>query len=523
MLHENTILLLQTLGAPTLSAEPRAKVLGTLAEAILKAAECESLEIWLEEGDATRCWRFPASAAPQDSLPTSRLVGRGGLTDRVAGALGQESVLACSGRRTPWGGIWTPSEALLPFEVTTQIQGVLHFRRGSGEGEFNPQEIEQAGVLARALGSKLGHQQTQAALIERVKELTCVYRIAQIAAEPAPLNDVLDRIVGVLPAGWQHPAATSARVSVGDEVFHSAGFQVSSEVLRAPILRREETIGWVEVFQQDSESPAPFLAEERHLLAAVARELSSLIERKEAETDRARLRDHLHHADRLATIGLLSAGVAHELNEPLASILGFAQLASKAPELRDSTREDVERVVKASLYAREIIRNLLVFSRQSPQRKVEARVESALEQAIALVEPRCAAASVTLSQELPEALPRIQADPAQLQQVFLNLLVNAVQSMPEGGELDVTARHRDELILVRVRDTGSGIKPEDLEQIFLPFFTTKDVGEGTGLGLSVVHGIVTAHGGSLSVTSEVGRGSCFEVALPCSQREEKPE
>ncbi|HBP22257.1 MAG TPA: PAS domain-containing sensor histidine kinase [Planctomycetes bacterium] len=467
--------------------------------------------MWLQEGERTQRWCFPPGGEPSSLAPEAE----GELSERLTEALS----LTTAAGVAPRGGSWTPDEVLLPFEVTPRVRGVLLLRSGP-RGAFDARAVEHADLLALALGNELGHQQTQAALTERVKELTCVYQIAQIAAEPLPLHEALERIVELLPAAWQEPEATSARISVEGETFRSADFSASGEVLRAPILLGGQGAGWVEVFHAGCEASAAFLPEEQHLIDAVARELASLIERKRAEAERVRLQTQLHHTDRLATIGLLAAGVAHELNEPLASVLGFAQLAAKAPELEESTRADVERVIKAALYAREIIRNLLVFSRQSPQRKVEAKVDAALDQAIALVEPRCATASVTISRQVPATLPPIQADPSQLQQVFLNLLVNAVQAMPGGGVLEISARHEGGAIHVGVQDSGKGIASEDLERVFLPFFTTKDVGEGTGLGLSVVHGIVAAHGGSVAVTSEPGRGTRFEVSLPCSPSKE---
>ena len=121
---------------------------------------------------------------------------------------------------------------------------------------------------------------------------------------------------------------------------------------------------------------------------------------------------------------------------------------------------------------------------------------------------------VEVQAELPHDLPRMQGDPSQLQQVFVNLLVNALQAMPEGGRLDLAARSEGDQLRVEVRDTGGGIDPGDLERVFLPFFSTKDVGEGTGLGLAVVHGIVVAHGGEVLVQSEPGEGACFELRLP---------
>jgi len=510
-IQDDAVALLRALTSRPAAQEPEANALGVLADAILRVTSSTSIEIWLEGIDGASRWRFPGGCP--ESTPSRLLSGDEGIAERVARALSPALLLGESAARTPAGSIWAPDEVLVPFKVAEGAEGALRLTRASLR-PFELADLDSLEAIAGAVGSTLANRRTHAALVERVKELTCVYRIAQVAAGSGSLAEALERIVGLLPPAWQHPDATTARIRVGDQVCQSPEFREGPHSLRAPIFSGGETVGWVEVFHGAAQASAPFLPEEQHLIDAVARELSSLVERKTAQADRAKLRDQLRHADRLATIGQLAAGVAHEINEPLASVLGFAQLAVKAPELSDSTRGDIERIVKASLHAREIIRNLLVFSRQSPSRRVDVDVEEALRQAVSLAEPRCAAAAVTLTMQLTGSLPSIQGDPSQLQQVFLNLLVNAIQSMPDGGQLDVSTATSDEQVTVQIQDTGEGIDPEDVEQIFLPFFTTKDVGEGTGLGLSVVHGIVTAHNGAVNVSTKPGHGTCFEVVLP---------
>jgi signal transduction histidine kinase len=258
----------------------------------------------------------------------------------------------------------------------------------------------------------------------------------------------------------------------------------------------------------------PFLAEEQHLIVGVARELNSIIERKYAEEEKLQLREQVRHANRMVTIGQLAAGVAHELNEPLGNILGFAQLAISSPNLNDQTRRDIEKIEKASLYAREIIRKLMFFSRQTPSRKIDVSLQAVVEDALSLLESRCDTAGIELVRNLAPELPLIHGDPAQLQQVLVNLAVNAIQSMPNGGTLTITTRQEQDTQCLVVEDSGSGIAPDDIKNLFLPFFTTKEVGEGTGLGLSVVHGIVSSHGGSVHVESQLGSGTRFEVRLP---------
>jgi C4-dicarboxylate-specific signal transduction histidine kinase len=242
--------------------------------------------------------------------------------------------------------------------------------------------------------------------------------------------------------------------------------------------------------------------------------VAQIVERKEAEEDKARLQQQLIHADRLATIGQLAAGVAHELNEPLGSILGFAQLIQKCPEIPKQAEQDVQKIIKASLYTREVIKKLMVFARQMPPKKAQVNLNQVVGEGLYFLESRCTKAGIEVVRQLAADIPEITADPAQLNQVLVNLVVNAVQAMPGGGTLTIRTKASNASVMLIVEDTGIGMGEETREKAFLPFFTTKDMNEGTGLGLAVVHGIVTSHGGSIDVKSELGQGTVFEIRLP---------
>ena len=156
----------------------------------------------------------------------------------------------------------------------------------------------------------------------------------------------------------------------------------------------------------------------------------------------------------------------------------------------------------------------MFFSRQTPSRKIDVKLQSIIEDSLSLLESRCDTAGIKVVQDMEQAMPLIHGDPSQLQQVLVNLVVNAIQAMPEGGTLTIRTLQDANNQCVIVEDTGSGIAPDDIKNVFLPFFTTKEVGEGTGLGLSVVHGIISSHGGSVIVESTIGTGTRFKVQLP---------
>ena len=249
--------------------------------------------------------------------------------------------------------------------------------------------------------------------------------------------------------------------------------------------------------------------------------LIDITEIKKAEEVKEKLQDQLRHSDRLATIGKLSAGIAHELNEPLGNILGFAQLARKVPRIPEVIKGDIGKIEAASLYAREVVRKLMHFSRQVPQKKKNINLNQVINDALYLFEARCERSGIELLRILENDLPEIYADPSQLTQVLVNLAVNSVQAIKEGGTITLKTLYSDGRVKLIVKDTGEGMTEEVMEQIFNPFFTTKDVDQGTGLGLSVVHGIVMSHGGTVKVSSRVGEGTTFEIIFPVMDMEVK--
>lgn len=370
------------------------------------------------------------------------------------------------------------------------------------------------------MGNEAARQSTDAVLRERVKELTCLYSIAQITGVPGkPLDEILQGIVEVLPPAWQYSDIASARITMDGHSYCAPGYHPFPHKQTADIVIESERRGVVEVVYRKKKNTldeGPFLREERNLIDAVAAQVALIVKRKEMEEKSVQLQDQLRHADRLATIGQLAAGVAHELNEPLGNILGFAQLAKKYPDLPPSPKRDMEKIESAAFNAREIIRKLLVFARQVTPHKEQVSLNQVIKDGLFFFEARCAKAGIEIECALQPELPAITADAAQMNQVLVNLVVNALQAMPEGGKLTIQTRASDSDVFLIVQDTGEGMSEEVLKRVFVPFFTTKDVGEGTGLGLSMVHGIVTSHGGKIKIESKAGCGARFEIQLPMS-------
>ena len=409
------------------------------------------------------------------------------------------------------------SLALIPFIIDDENTGFLQLESRRRD-YFWKNAVEYFEGLSQIIGVAVTFRRLQEALRERVKELGCLYQISQFAAQPElALDNLMACIVETLPSSWFYPEAAIAEINIDGRSFATSSLEKVKHRQTTPIVIGGEGRGWVTV-AYSQERPeldeGPFLSEERNLIDAVARKIALIIERKEVEAEQRKLEEQLRHADRLSTIGQLAAGVAHELNEPLGSILGFAQLIEKNTEIPESARRDVEKIVSASLYAREIIKNLMIFSRQVATQKIPLDLNQAAREALFFFEARCAKAGIEVEYSLSKNLPEVMGDPAQLKQSVVNLAVNAIQAMPSGGRLSITTHAQGDNVALIIEDTGLGMSREEIRQAFVPFFTTKDVGEGTGLGLAVVHGIVASHGGSISAESELGHGSKFEIRLP---------
>jgi signal transduction histidine kinase len=415
----------------------------------------------------------------------------------------------------------TASLAIVPLtDKVGKQMGVVRIT-GTREDRFDESDIQRFEALVDALGMGILNLRVQSALQERIKELACLYDITKLVELPEKtLGEVLQGVADLLPPAWQYPGSTSAKIVLDGRSYATADVQETFHTMRSPIVIEGRRRGVVEVSytqQMPTIDEGPFLREERSLLNAIAQQVALIIERRETEENKARLEDQLRHADRLATIGQLAAGVAHELNEPLGNILGFAQLAKKHEGIGKEVLADLEKIVSASLYSREVIKKLMLFSRQTPPIKVKIDLNQVLEQSISLLEGRCDKQGIEVIRALSPDIPRITADPGQMNQVIVNLIVNSIHAMREGGRLVIRTSSADGSVILGVSDTGTGMTDDVLEKVFLPFYTTKDVDEGTGLGLAVVNGIVTSHGGFIKVDSLPGKGSTFEVHLPVSE------
>lgn len=231
---------------------------------------------------------------------------------------------------------------------------------------------------------------------------------------------------------------------------------------------------------------------------------SKVLELEQAHRQLENAQERLIQNEKLAGVGQLAAGVAHELNNPLTGILGFTQLLLQDKTLASGHRDDLENIQKQSQRCRQIIQNLLHFSRRKNLQKQVMNVVPLLEQIISMVEYNFTTSGISLIKDFMPDPPSVMADPSQLEQVFVNILTNARHALNgrKGGRIRISVRREGDYLLLAFEDNGCGISQENISKIFDPFFTTKPVGEGTGLGLSLSYGIIEQHQGRLSVKSQ---------------------
>lgn len=406
---------------------------------------------------------------------------------------------------------------VLPIEGTRRVAGLLQLESDTA-GFFTPDCGEHYLRLAQGFGMALDVRNLQVDLRERVKELSCLYGIARLFARTElSVAEILEGAVALLVQGWLYPEVAAARIVLDDRMFASAGADAIRQRMTAPIMVNGSPRGSIEVgYTEDRPAvdDGPFRIEERHLIETVAQELAFVIEQKTVDEERRRLQEQVRRADRLATIGQLAAGVAHELNEPLSTIIGFAQLAGRNARVPEDVTRDLDRIVTAALHARKVIRELLVFARETAPVAVSCNLNELIRDGLFFLDSRFAKAGIRLVCDLAPDLPAITADRSQMLQVLTNLAVNSVQAMPHGGRLEIATRHDRECVTLSITDSGIGMDEATVGEIFHPFFTTKDVSEGTGLGLSVVHGIVTSHQGTIDVATRPGEGTRFVIKFP---------
>ena len=356
---------------------------------------------------------------------------------------------------------------------------------------------------------------TETALNERIKELTCLYEVSSIImnAPSGQLFEELDAIAKSLKKAFQFPANTAIDIFIPEHNI-STGKSPVFKIMNSPIRLFNKEVGRIEV--KLIKEGIYFLGEEQQLIDNVALKIGDLLERIEIKKSEANLKMQMERADRLNILGELTAGIAHELNTPLANILGYAELLKPKTEGDKEANADVDKIISSAIYSREVVKKLMFFACEMPQEMKMVNVVPSIKNAIDLLDATFRKNRVKYIVKIEEEQLWLRADIIQLTQIIFNLVINAIYFSPKNALVTIEAFQGQNSVILKIMDEGSGLTNLALEKVFQPFFTTKPVGEGSGLGLSVVHGIVASHKGEITATNNPDRGATFTVTLPKS-------
>ncbi|CAM4215658.1 sensor histidine kinase [Zobellia roscoffensis] len=353
-------------------------------------------------------------------------------------------------------------------------------------------------------------------LKERIKELTCLYEVTSIIANSDfdQIETSLEAIVYCLKNAWQFDEVTQVHLSLGDYTIQTEGFRDSMTMMDSNIKVFNKISGIIKVgYPEDRYFYADFLEEEKDLLNNVTIAIGNLLERKQIKESEAKVKRQMERTDRLHILGEITAGIAHELNTPLANILGFTELLKERIDDSGAVR-DLDKIVENAIFSREIVKKLMFFACEMPQEMQPVELNEMIESTLKLLTPSLRTKNIKLTKKFGSDDIRLRADKVQFTQVLFNLVMNAIYYSPVKGTVGVSIIEKGKKIQICISDEGDGIDPKIEDKIFEPFFTTKPLGEGSGLGLSVVHGIISSHKGTIQHKPNKPKGTVFVLDFP---------
>ncbi len=352
-------------------------------------------------------------------------------------------------------------------------------------------------------------------LSERVKELECLYKISRIASvNKNNLDKALDLIIKEIPNGWQHPERMAVYLEYGDNVY---GTVYNGKRCQQTYLDISKSLqGQLVIYFKDESKIEDwsnyFLPEEQFLLNQIGHEIAVLVEIDERNKREKVINENLINNDRLKLLSEITAGIAHEINTPLNNIIGYSELILKE-NASGQLYDDLNKVLKSATHAREIVKKLMYFSCEMPSNFKSYSLNRLINECLDLLKIQLTENNVSVNLHLQEELAMVNMDTNQFTQVIFNLILNAIDAMPSGGVITISTASVNRDVRMKISDKGHGMSEEELSKIFSPFYSKKQNNNGTGLGLSVSHGIIQAHGGRIEVDSQIGRGTTFTIVL----------
>ncbi|MFD2552272.1 sensor histidine kinase [Bizionia sediminis] len=354
-------------------------------------------------------------------------------------------------------------------------------------------------------------------LNERIKELTCLYAVSSFIANSNldDLHPTLKAIARSLQGALLYSEEASVEIKIEETIFFAGKKTAEQVFIISAIKAFNIPIGAIKVgYSKAKFTSNSFLNEEKQLLHKVAFEIGNLFERKQIIEKEMLSRRQVERADRLSILGEITAGIAHELNTPLANILGYSELLKEQFQDNKAVLNDLEKIRNSAIYSREVVKKLMFFSCDMPHQMARTNITTVIKDAISLLKPNFSKKGITCQVAIQETNIPFRVDSIQLTQVIFNLIINAIYFSPEKGVITVKVSQTSTHIIIEISDQGTGIDKTIGDNIFNPFFTTKPVGEGSGLGLSVVHGIVKSHKGSIKHSPNSPKGTIFTIRFP---------
>ncbi|PQJ72481.1 sensor histidine kinase [Polaribacter butkevichii] len=356
-------------------------------------------------------------------------------------------------------------------------------------------------------------------LKERIKELTCLYRVSSLIRNSNFNNRkaLLNEIGISLKQAIRFPKEAFVEIKV-DEITVVTGKKIEDAIFIISAIKTFSHIkGAVTVgYSKRKFSENAFLKEEKLLLKKIALEIGDFLEREQIKEKEKIAQSQIERAGRLTILGEITAGIAHELNTPLANILGFTELLKERYKDDEIGSEDLDKVIDSAIYSREVVKKLMFFSCEMPQQMTAININTIIEESIRLLNPNFKKKNISCTVSFSSDEVYLKVDKIQLTQVIFNLVMNAIYFSPFKGKINIEVKDKQKIVEIKISDEGEGISKENSENIFNPFFTTKPVGEGAGLGLSVVHGIIKSHKGTIAHETNSPKGTIFVVRFPKS-------
>ncbi len=354
-------------------------------------------------------------------------------------------------------------------------------------------------------------------LKERIKELTCLYEVTSLIvhSDYEQIEEVLKAIANCLQRAWQFDEETYVELETPVTSIQTEEKGEGYVFLESPITVFNEPKGSIKVgYPSPKYTLDDFLVEEQQLLDNVCLEVGNLLERKEIKDNQENIRRQVEQTDRLRILGEITAGIAHELNTPLANILGFAELLRERVENDSLAVKDLDKIITNTIFSREVVKKLMFFACEMPEERSSLNIVPIIQDAIDLLRTTLAKNEVSCDLQVNTKNIVLRTDKIQLTQVLFNLIVNAIYFSPPKSTIKVKVTDKKDKVVMVISDEGTGIPKDKADSVFDPFFTTKPVGEGSGLGLSVVHGIIKSHKGSIAHAPNKPRGTVFTIEFP---------